>query len=104
MFGSLCARSRTVFPMRPAAPMSSTRTGSDLILETLTLPSPFGRERRFELGDLRRFPPPLPFEGRGLRGGVQAQNSFWLLEFLQRLAQTRLVRFAHLAQRQTNIR
>ena len=29
------AQDQNVFPMRPAAPMSNTRTGNDLILETL---------------------------------------------------------------------
>src|ERR1043166_2214858 len=66
MSGSFRASSRTVFPMRPAAPTSSTRTGEFFMVASSEL------SLRFEV--------------------------------LERLAQARLVRFAHLAQRQTNFR
>src|SRR5436190_1726438 len=104
--GSSLARSATVFPMRPAAPTSNTRTG-DFFIKAKPSPYPLLFEGR---GDLR-----LHLESRSrhtLRSGsvglsprgerIEVRVSFVSLKFLERFAQSRLVRLAHLAQRQTN--
>src|SRR5438046_6739396 len=104
IFGSALARSTTVFPMRPAAPTSNTRTGDDFMLPQ---PSPYPLPSKGR-GDssLTRcdvlFASPLAEGERIEVRGSRSEIIFFSLEFFQRFAQAVLVCFAHFAQWQAN--
>src|ERR1700747_3712821 len=98
MSGSVSARSSTVFPMRPAAPTSKTRTGDSFIAAQF-IRSSLRCPQRSSLDSLLYVA--FCAEDSARYNTCELSLRF---KIFQCFAQARLVGFAHLAQRQTNVR